>query len=1078
MRVRLTFLSFITLVLSIFTAQAQSPNGTVSGIVLDPSGGVIVGADILVINNATGIQYPGKANSEGYYVVSNLPPGGYRIQVSYTGFKTIIKPDIVIHIEDALAINFTLPIGAASELVTVEGGAPLINTTDASVSTLVDQKYVENVPLNGRSFQDLILLTPGVVTNSPQSGAVNGAQGEFSVNGQRTESNYYTVDGVSANVGVNPGSAAEPGTSGSLPPSTALGTTQGLVSLDALQEFRIQSSTYSAEYGRNPGAQFSFVTRSGTNEWHGTAFEYLRNNAFDANDWFNDYLDQAESPLRQNDFGGTLGGPLEIPHVFDGKNKTFFFFSYEGLRLIEPQAANVTFVPDAYLRTCTLTPLQQVLNAFPQPTTSAPTPDCTIPDPGSGLTQFIGAWSNPSGIDATGIRLDHTISDRLRLFFRFANTSSNLMTRGTGTYGVASVLHSTAYTMRTYTFGATSSFSSSINNEFRLNFSSNSGVFSATLTSFAGGKAVDLSQLQGFPSGARGAVQIGLFFGNGYPDLALNNFFGNQSQWNLLDSLVLTRGRHQLRVGFDFRRLEPSIYAPSPVSAYDYLSANSVKTNSVDLGFGETSSPAFPIYTNFSTFVQDEWKMTARLSLSLGLRWEINPAPGAASGNLPYTVKGSKLNTLILAPQGTPLWKTDWFNFAPRLGLAYVLRNDPGFETVLRGGGGLFFDTGQQLGSYGYQGPGFSAITPYFGSLVGGGPVSFPLPPAQVSPPIVNPPVAPYNNTVYAFPPHFQLPYTLQWNASVQQALGNSQALTISYVGSHGARLLEQNQVNVQPFNANFSYVDFLESGLTSDYDALQAQFQRRLNHGLQVLSSYTWSHAIDYGSYNYAIPYQRASSDFDVRHNFTGAFVYDVPSPALNNKLARAVMQHWGLDDRFTARSGFPVPLQGGLTFDPATGQSYFTGLNIVPGQPLYIYGSQCAAIYANGRGCPGGHAINPNAFRLPLGCNIGGCPPGTGIGDAPRNLVRGFGAWQMDLAVRREFPIRERLKLQFRAEAFNVFNHPNFGAIQTTYCSGGAGCVFGQATATLANSLGGLSPLYQMGGSRSMQFALKLSF
>ena len=248
----------------------------------------------------------------------NIPPGNYRIQVSNSGFKTIIKPDIVIHVEDALAINFTLPIGAASEIVTVEGGAPLINTTDASVSTVVDRKYVENMPLNGRSFQDLVLLTPGVVTSSPQSGSgYIGEQGEFSVNGQRTESNYYSVDGVSANVGTVAGSPASftPGVTGSLPIATALGTTQGLVSVDALQEFRVQSSSYSAEYGRNPGGQFSFVTRSGTNEWHGSAFDYLRNNAFDANDWFNDYDGLPKPAERQNDFGGTLGGPVAIPQT-------------------------------------------------------------------------------------------------------------------------------------------------------------------------------------------------------------------------------------------------------------------------------------------------------------------------------------------------------------------------------------------------------------------------------------------------------------------------------------------------------------------------------------------------------------------------------------------------------------------------------------------------------------------------------------------------------------------------------------------------------------------------------------------
>jgi len=222
---------------------AQTPNGTINGLVLDPSSNVIGRADILVINDATGAKYSGKTNEDGIYVVPNLPPGAYRLQVSKVGFKTLIKPDIVLNIQDALSINFTLPVGAVFETVTVEGGASMINTTDASVSTVVDQTFVKNMPLNGRSFQDLILLTPGIVTQSPQNSvnSVLGATGEFSVNGQRNESNYYSVDGVSANVGVTPGYAMATGAgpSGSVPVSTALGTTQALVSVDALQEFRV-----------------------------------------------------------------------------------------------------------------------------------------------------------------------------------------------------------------------------------------------------------------------------------------------------------------------------------------------------------------------------------------------------------------------------------------------------------------------------------------------------------------------------------------------------------------------------------------------------------------------------------------------------------------------------------------------------------------------------------------------------------------------------------------------------------------------------------------------------------------------
>jgi hypothetical protein len=312
-----------------------------------------------------------------------------------------------------------------------------------------------------------------------------------------------------------------------------------------------------------------------------------------------------------------------------------------------------------------------------------------------------------------------------------------------------------------------------------------------------------------------------------------------------------------------------------------------------------------------------------------------------------------------------------------------------------------------------------------------------------------------------------QLPYTLQWNASIEQALGKSQSLTASYVGSHAARLLQRNQFNTAD-NPNVSTLQIVENGLTSDYDSLQLQFRRRLSQGLTSLFSYTWSHCIDYGSANLVIGYLRGNCDFDVRHNVSAAFSYDLPNVG-HHGFANAVLHHWGLDDRFTARSSFPVDLNGAFVQQP-NGLYFNAGLNFVPGQPVYLYGANCNSILqglgdlAAGQVCPGGRAINPNAFTS----------VNSGLGDAPRNFARGFGAWQMNLAVRREFPIHERLKLQFRAEAFNIFNHPNFGTIDSELSDP----TFGQATATLANSLGVLNSLYQQGGPRSMQFALKVVF
>lgn len=1056
MRLRQIVVIAVVSLLIVGAARAQSANGTISGTVFDPVGRVIPGAEITVVNDATRVQSYTKTNGDGVYVVPNLPPGSYRLQVAKPGFKTLIKPDITLNVQDALAINFTLPVGAISEIVTVQGGVPLVNTEDGSLSTVVDQSYIRNMPLNGRSFQDLILLTPGTVTQSPQTStnyAVGlGETGEFSVNGQRTDSNYYTVDGVAANVGAAPGleMGSSPGGSGSIPTATALGTTQALVSVDDLQEFRVQSSTYSAEYGRNPGGQFAFETRSGTNDWHGSAYDYLRNGIFDANDWFNDYLGINQPALRQNDFGGTLGGPMEIPGLYDGRDKTFFFVSYEGLRLAQPQEASINYVPDGALRATAPASVQAVLNAFPV---------ANGPDVGSGIAEFLASWSNPSWLNSTSVRLDHVVSDKLRLFFRFSDTPSNVERRGNGTATTPTQQSTLHYDSRTFTGAANSVFPSHLNNDFRINYTSNAVVSRTVIDEFGGNTPVDLTQLSELPVSSQ--VTALLLYGGYEIAIGQGQSSGRQRQWNIVDVASLLRGRQQFKIGVDYRRLTPVAAPASPFAEYLYESESAVQSDNA-LVVAENYAEAHLLYTNLSALVQDDWKVSERLGISLGVRWEVDPAPGVTQGLKPYTIEGSSASSWTLAPQGTSLWKTTWYNFAPRASLAYVLRDERDFETVIRGGVGIFYDTGQQAGSASIQGPGFSLL-----HVIPSG--SFPIPPTEASFPIVNPPVPPYPIAI-GFPAHLQLPYTTEWNGTVEQSFGKSQALSVSYVGSHAARLLEGAEFSGSEIgNPNASAFVFYQNGLTADYNALEVQFRRRLSGGLTALASYTWSHCIDYGSQDLFLPYERGNCDFDVRHDASAAFSWDAPSPTKNTFL-KAVSAHWGVDGRFTARTGFPVSLAGNSQFDPATGQEFDAGLDLVPGQPVYLYGANCESTLQGlgdlplGKGCPGGRAINPSVFTV----------PSTGVGDAPRNFARGFGAWQADFAIRRDFPVHEGLHLQFRAEAFNVFNHPNFGYVNPMFGQK----TFGQATGTLASTLGVLSPLYQMGGPRSMQFALKLIF
>jgi hypothetical protein len=1040
-------------------AVAQTETGTISGLITDETGAVVPGADVNLQSVDRGTVESATTNNAGIYVFASVHPGPYQVTVHKPGFKQVDFLGLIVNVQDHIEQNFKLQIGSVSESITVTADSNNINTTDGSVSTVVTSEMVANMPLNGRSFQDLILLTPGTVTQTPQNGSsALGQTGEFSVNGQRPESNYYTVDGVSANVGAPAGQnmAYYSGSSGSLSSATALGTTQALVSVDDLQEFRVQSSTYSAEYGRNPGGQFAFQTKSGSNQLHGTGYDYLRNGVFDANDWFNNYFGKTEPDLRQNDFGGTVGGPVEIPHLYNGKDKSFFFVSYEGLRLTAPHAATINYVPDLCLRgsgacssgeTPAPSALEQALNAFPVP---------NGPSVGGGVSEFIASWSTPGSIDSTSVRIDHVVSDKLRLFFRFSDTASSLTSLGSGG-GVQSDKDIAAYTMRTYTAGASSVFTNRLTNDFRLNYSSNEETDSTYIDAFGGSTPANLTQLSGLGAGSSAGLVI--LDGNYTPTLNQQPYSGALRQWNLVDTLSFSSGHHQLKFGWDYRRLASFTAEVSPAALYLYFGESFVETNTSDT-IVAVDTPHYPRYLNFSAFVQDEWKVSRRLNLSMGLRWEVNPAPGVTQGLNGYTIQGSSPDTWALAPQGTPLWHTSWYNFAPRVGAAYLLHDAADRATVVRGGGGVFFDTGQQMGELSFTGPGFLAESNQF--------TSFPVPVATLAPSIVNPPVSPYASTPVGFSSHLQLPYTLQWNGSIDQQLGKSQALSLSYVGSHGARLLAQNQIST-PSNPNAQTFIVVQNGLTSDYDSLQLQFRRRLSRGLTALASYTWSHCIDYGSQNYELAFQRGNCDFDVRHNLSTAFSYDLPKVG-SNGLAEAILHNWGIDDRFTARTPFPVTLVGNTSFDPSTLTLVSDGLNLVPGQPIYLYGSNCASILQGlgdlspGQGCPGGRAVNPNAFTAPA----------TGLGDAPRNFVRGFDAVQMDLAVRREFPIHEMLKLQFRAEAFNIFNHPNFGTINPYFGQ----ATFGQATATLANSLGILSPLYQMGGPRSMQFALKLVF
>ena len=1029
---------------------AQSTNASLTGRITDPSKAVIADAKVAAISADTKARYQTTTNASGEYYLTNLSPGSYSLEVEKAGFKKLVKPDVVLHVQDALAIDFEMTLGQGKETVTVEAGAPSVNTSDATVSTLIDRKFVEDLPLNGRSFQTLVMLTPGVVVTA----TAFDDQGQFSVNGQRADANYFTVDGVSANFGVTGYPPLLQTAGGALPALSAQGGTNSLVSVDAMQEFRIQTSSFAPEFGHTPGGQISIVTRSGTNAFHGTLFEYFRNDVLDANDWFSnrDHLPKAEE--RQNDFGGVFAGPIL-------RDKTFFFFSYEGLRLRQP-VTQETVVPDAASRQQAPASMQPYLNAYSIP---------NGPAVGPGLAQFNGAYSNPSSLDAYGIRVDHAINSELSLFGRYSYSPSDTDVRNP--FGALSSTQSLSASVHTFTIGVMHLIKPTISNEVRANYSNDRVSSKFNSDNFGG--AVPLADSAMYPSefsSLNGLFEL-LILGAG--ELANGRFATDeQRQINLIDNLSVTRGGHQMKFGVDYRWLSPFT---SPL-AYGQFAEFSGVTSSP--GGALSGAAAFAdvdtlettalLARNFSFYGQDTWRLTPRLTVTYGLRWDINPAlKGKNLANQPFTVTGLDMPaTLALAPRGTPLYQTTYGNVAPRVGLAYQLRNSASRETVLRGGFGIFYDLG-----YGSLG-GASSYFPFFATKViaptqcssGVTGVCFPLSAEQAAPPTptTNPPVS----DILVADSHLKLPRTYEWNVSLEQSLGSSQVLSATYIGAVGRDLLRVT--NLFNPNRDFQFVSVTSNTATSDYQALQVKFERRLSRGLQALASYTFSHSIDIASTDAFANYlntpsfianpnvDRGNSDFDIRHSFTAGVTYSLLSPQWS-KFARATLGGWSVDGFVLARSAPPVNVVGGYSFVAGTALRFRPNVN--PGVPLEL----------NGSSYPGGKIFNKAAFTP--------APKGE-QGDFGRNVLRGFGATQADAAFQRQFHFTEQVSLRFRAEFFNIFNHPNFGSPNNDLTSP----LFGHSTQTLASSLGsggangGLNPLYQIGGPRSIQLALKLQF
>ena len=1058
-----------------FTAIAQSATGTLSGTVVDPNGAAIPGANITITETATGIQRTATTNDDGHFTIPLLKPSTYTLLVAHDGFATAEVRDLVLNVSDQRALRIPLKTGDINETVNVTGEAPLINESP-TVGTVVDRQFVGNIPLNGRSFQSLISLAPGVVVTKTSV----TENGQFSVNGQRANANYFTVDGVSANIGITAGSNNGQSVSGTIPGFSVSGSTSNLVSVDALQEFKILTSTFAAEFGRSPGGQIQIVTRSGTNRFSGMFFEYFRNDALDATDWFVNANPQLKkSPLRHNDFGAVVSGPLLLPRFgegkswYDGRNRTFFFFSYEGLRLRLPFFA-VTDVPSRAARQAAPAAIKPLLDAFPLPTGA---------DRVNGLADFAATYADPSTLNATSLRIDHAVNSRLNIFGRYNHAPSSSEQRGANLSSLNTVNFVQIKT-QTFTVGGTFMVSPQVNNEVRFNYSRNQGTSLFQPDNLGGAVPPGDGTLFPAPFSSGNAL---IFFqiaqGGRNALLTVGSLSNNlQRQINLVNNLSILKGPHQLKFGVDYRRMSPvyvqreygqTISFTGVLGATGLASPGTVLSGIAQVAVAAAQDSNTAFFTNFSAYGQDTWKVTPRLTLTYGLRWDVNPPPHAEKPLITATGLDNPA-TFALAPVGTPLYETKYGNFAPRVGLAYQLSRNPGWETIVRGGFGVFYDfgtghIGNALNSFPYSRSKTTTLTPYPLSATVATPPPFSLDQT-------------FTNRIFVADPNLELPRTYQWNITVDQSLGASQMVSAAYVGAKGRRLLRfEEYANPNP---KFNFVDVMRNTASSDYQSFQFQFQRRLSKGLQALVSYTLGKSLDNVSSDSVLltpneridpQRDRGPSDFDVRHLLSGAVTYNLPAPAWG-AVGNAVLRGWAIDTIITARSASPV----NVTYSRNIGFGTFSFRpDLVPGIPLDL----------DDPSAPGGRRFNNAVVVIP-----GNTRPQVGAflppvenrqGTLGRNALRGFPLHQVDFALRREFGLSERWKLQLRGEMFNLFNHPNFADPSGVLLSGNsANTAFGKSPSMFGRSLGsggllgGFSPLYQIGGPRSIQLVLKLSF
>ena len=1003
----------VTMLLLVATsAWAQSFRGSIRGTVTDPSGSVIAEAKVTAKNIGTGLEREATTGQDGAYVLVELPAGEYTVTAEAAGLSPSAQ-NVQVNVGLDTSANFDLTkVQKRQEELTVTEEATVIDVTRDVLGEVVDRRLVNELPLNGRDFGKLVALTPGATVDPSGVAGTQGGFGQFNINGNRDRSNNYTLDGTDNN---------DPYFNNSALNQTGIGGAPGsLLPVDSIQEFNLQSQ-FGAEYGRNSGSVVNIITRSGTNQLHGSAFEFLRNSALDARNFFN--TESRKSVFQNNNFGVSLGGPIV-------KDKTFFFGAYEGQR----ERVGSDFLLQVPMVSDISTAKANAALLLGQPTN--PALDAILAFyPKSDANSLPGVVHDKNDGNNLIVKLDHYVSNNELLTGRYAfSQSDQVFPFGSpGGFGTGSRLPDFAQTsparVQVISASLLSTLSSSRINEVRFGYSRYRTSFSSLNANWD-----PTAHGLNFGTGKLGLPEFDFTNIENLGAIGFSVPRGRTSgSYQILDNFTWLRGKHTFKFGAEFRRasidnfndnLERGIYqftagvfGGNPIidALTNFYTGGAFDTNfccsfvSVDTGNTQRTT-----YNNgFSFFAQDDYRVAPTLTLNLGLRWEYF-GPMSEKNNLLSNLVSDGTLEMVGTHGLDGLYQRDLNNFGPRLGFAWnVVKN-----TVVRAGYGVYYDyVPQHLLIANFTASAGIATNPIGPKPVL--PMNFDAKAFNGTNPDPTAPILSVNTTgpysIFVTPRKFPSPYSQNWNLNVQQRFAENASVEVGYVGSKGTKLVRLTDLNEFFTNSNYNTIDELFPGASSIYHSLQTIVRLQNSHRFSGFASYIWSHAIDDASDGIdfvpgaAFPQdpsnlraERGNALFDTRHRFTAALNYDLPAFQGIGWFGSG----WQLNTIISVQSGRPIPIANS---SDTSGHFYFNQRpNVVSGvNPILS------------RWTPASGYLNPLAFIQPAF--------GT-FGNLGRNSIYGPGYTNVDFSLTKTTRVTERVGLEIRAEFFNLFNHPNF--------------------------------------------------